>query len=169
MKLSRLIVLLLLSGPVLAEPFILVEDAKNPCADFGCMYYEWRIPSLPDVRYIASGYEDGIDYAFYRVSDDGSHDLLLHVNPIIVDSDGKYWWGYPWITTGLVLEDSGDSIYVRGTFDHSIVREGVHSIPEWQKTLPVVLFEGNQGIAKQPEYVYYSCTIAELIEGASGS
>ena len=54
---------------------LFLEDAINPCADSGCIYYEWNIPSMPDIRFIASGYEDGIDYAFYEVDECG--DLVL--------------------------------------------------------------------------------------------
>lgn len=133
------------------------------------MYYEWQIPSLPNIRYIASGYEDGIDYAFYLRNDDGTDELLLHVNPIVVDENGMYWWGYPWITTGIVLEESGDSIEIRASFNHTIVREGVHSVPDWQKRLPVVLFEGKTGKIPQPDLEYESFSLAELKRDASGS
>lgn len=169
MKLSALFTLLVLFGSVSAEPFIPVEDAESPCIEYGCIYYEWRIPSLPNVRYVASGYDDGIDYAFYLVNDDGSFELLFHVNPIVVDENGHFWWGYPWITTGIVLEKNGDQIEIRASFDHMIVREGVHSVPDWQKRLPAVLFEGKTGKVPQPDHKYTSFSLAELKRDAGGS
>jgi len=133
------------------------------------MYYEWKLTPFDDIRFIASGYEDGIDYGFYKVSELGEYELLLQVNPIIVDSDGHYWWGYPWAISDIARFESPCGLYISATFDHSIVRDGIHSIPEWQKRLPAVLFIAKDGewVAEQKELNFKPAKLEELKVRAS--
>ena len=123
-----------------------VEDSPNDRSrEYGGRYFEWRIPALPGIRYVASGYEDGIDYSLYRVTKEGGYELIVRVNPIVLDAEGRLGWGYPWVTTGLVLERTPEGIRFLATFDHQIVRDGVISVPEWQKSIPALLLRGDGG------------------------
>jgi hypothetical protein len=69
-------------------------------------------------------YEDGIDYSLFRIDSDGSYNLIARVNPMVVDSAGKNWWGYPWSVTDIVLDKSKGTRRLLATFDHDIVTDG---------------------------------------------
>ena len=168
MRVLCTIVLLLVAGTASADSLTFVEDAVNPCAEYGCMYYEWRVDGMPDIRYIVSGYEDGIDYSFYRMNDDGERKLLLRVNPIVVDETGKYWWGYPWATTGMVLTKTGGQVLLNATTNHDIIRDGNTLIPEWQRKLPALLLTGKKGKwnIEQKAFRYEAMSLEELVSAA---
>ena len=88
-----------------ASNLVAVENSpNNRCGEWGCMYFEWKVRGLPGIRYVASGYEDGIDYSLYRVSDDLNYELVLRVNPVAEDPKGNHWWGYPWVTRDIAVE-----------------------------------------------------------------
>ena len=132
------------------------------------MYFEWKIVGIPNVRYVASGYEDGIDYSLYEITEAGEYKLLLRVNPLVVDENGNNWWGYPWITTDIVLADLENGVEFFATFEHDIIRDEVISIPDWQKRLPIILFRGHKGDwnVEQSQYVFEPYSLEELLTHA---
>jgi len=153
-------------GSAIAVELVPVEDSPfNLCKPDGCIYYEWKFKSDPTLRYIASGYEDGIDYSIGRVNKFGKLELLLRVNPVIKDNTGKYWWGYPWSTHDIPVQVKNGKIYLFAYFKHKILRDGNISVLEWQKIMPVLLLNGEYGKwnIKQSKYQYKLYSISELI------
>jgi len=166
----RALVLLFLFGHASAQSLVPIPDAENPCLEYGCRYYEWRIEGIANVRYVASGYDDGIDYSLYRVAESGDYELLLRINPVAVDDNGAYFWGYAWVTTDIVLDDTGTKPKFLATFEHDIVREGVISVPDWQKELPAILFKGQRGNSSVElgQFEFKVFDIEELLTHAKG-
>ena len=148
-----------------ASNLVRVENSpNNRCRHYGCRYYEWKIRSHPDIRYVASGYEDGINYSLYRVTSTGEYELILRVNPIVVDEHGDHWWGYPWVTRDIAIANGYDDLRFMAAFTHEIKRDGEISIPEWQKLMPALLLRGEKGKwnVEQPRYEFVPVTIEEL-------
>ncbi|WGL18332.1 hypothetical protein PVT68_08560 [Microbulbifer bruguierae] len=142
-----------------------VDDSKfNLCKPYGCTYHEWYFESDPSLRYIAVGYEDGIDYSLERVGKDGKLNLLLKVNPIVKDSNNKFWWGYPWSTKDILIQKTDGKIYLYASFEHCIERDGNIIVPEWQATMPALLLSGEYGKwnLAQEQYDYQLYSLSEL-------
>lgn len=168
---SRLLLLVLfaVSEMIYAGNLIPVESSpNNMCKPRGCTYYEWIVKGAENIRYVASEYKDGIDYSLYEVTDDGEYKLLLRVNPIVLDRDGKYWRGYPSSTKDIDITVSNGKALFLASFDHDIVRDDNIEIPEWQSRLPALLLIGNRGDwnVAQKRYTYKKSTIEELVAKA---
>ena len=100
----------------------------------------------------ANGSSDGIDYSIYKQDlHRGKDSLLLRFNPILIDSTNKlkeYYLGYPWDISDIVLARDSNRTLIHCSVDHDIERDGVIDFPDWQTTLPVILFTGK---TTQPE------------------
>jgi hypothetical protein len=91
----------------------------------------------------ATGYEDGIDYAIYDHNLlTGKETLVSYVNPVIIEKE-KTYWGYPWDISDMILKLEGGKVFLRASFDHDIVRDGVVTIPEPKKKFPAIFFNGH--------------------------
>ena len=168
MKYLATFLLLGICGLARAE-LIPVKDSKfNLCKPYGCIYHEWYFKSDPSLRYIASGYDDGIDYSLEKVDADGNLNLLLRVNPIVEDENGKFWWGYPWSTRDIPIQVKNGKVYVYASFEHCIERDGNISVPEWQAVIPALLLLGEYGKwnLHQEKYVYQLYSLSELADDA---
>lgn len=98
--------------------------------------------------YSASGYSDGIDYAFYDLNmKTGKQELLFYFNPVIIDNDQDYW-GYPWDTDGVMKKSEDGETMIFFSDNHDIERDGEITYPDNQKILPVIFLTGH---SSQPE------------------
>lgn len=161
--------LLLLSHFVVAGELIRVKNpSNNGCGESGCMYDEWKFKNDGSIRFIISGYEDGSDSRFYKVSRDGEYSIILDVSPIIIDSDSKYWWGYAWDVLDIPVEYKDGKVFVQATFEHNQIRDGNFNPPKWQKRFPVVKFHGakTRWNFEQPKYDYKLVSLDALAESA---
>lgn len=107
--------------------------------------YEWMAAKNKTLRFVASGSEQGIAYALYRVDRGGRHRLLMQVHPVIVDTrDGRQYWGYPWDIDDMDFEvDKAGRAFVYASFEHlDIESDAEIEIPKWQKRFPVLRFTG---------------------------
>lgn len=104
--------------------------------------YEWKIEADPSLRVIAYGFEDGIDYSFYRRDRKGRYRRIVDFHPAMQDSTrpGQLFWGYAWDVHDIVLAPDGKSF--QATFDHTIVIDGNGDPMPGQKRTPAVLFVG---------------------------
>ncbi|SUS05883.1 conserved exported hypothetical protein [uncultured Defluviicoccus sp.] len=144
---------LLVSLPATGAGMVTVPRAEGYCGsvpDKSAVCFEWRMAFDPDVRFLAYGYEDGIDYWFSRKSGDGRYQTIVAVHPVLRDESrpGRVFWGYPWDITDVALPDSGSDDAMLVSFGHGIVAEGEADPPEGQKRVPAVLFVGR---TTQPE------------------
>jgi len=90
----------------------------------------------------ASGYSDGIDYWFSDQNiKTGIDEILFYFSPIIVEPN-KTYWGYPWDITGLTIKTENAHTKLKCSLDHTISRDDEYTLPEWQKQLPVIVFQG---------------------------
>lgn len=161
--------LLLLSHFVVAGELIRVKNSSNNgCGESGCMYDEWKFKNDGSIRFVISGYEDGSDSRFYKVSGDGKYSIILDVSPIIIDSDSKYWWGYAWDVLDIPVEYIDGKVFVQATFEHNQIRDGNFNPPKWQKRFPVVKFHGakTRWNFEQPKYDYKLVSLDALAESA---
>jgi len=91
----------------------------------------------------ASGYEDGIDYAFFDHNlSTGKETVIAYINPVILEG-GKNHWGYPWDISGMILKREANAVYLRASFDHDIVREEEMTAPDPKKKFPAIFFYGH--------------------------
>jgi len=129
--------------------------------------HEWTLVADPSVRLIAHGYEDGVDYGFFRL-EKGHYTYLVRIYPVLQDAAhaGMYFWGYAWDIQDIALGDDGKALMA--TFDHSIVDDGEISSPAWQKRVPAVLFTGRttQPHMTVPAPVFRPSSLAALRSGA---
>jgi len=133
--LITLLCLLLPSVSTSAE-LISVDDSGFCKSQKYNICYEWKFKSNPSLRYIAAGFEDGINYSVGKISPDGKMELLFNVNPIIVDHEGNRWWGYPWDTHDLSIDIRNNTIYLYADFEHQIKRDGEISMIKKQTFIP---------------------------------
>lgn len=169
MKVITLILLILVGQITYSEELIRVDPSlNNRCGEFGCMYDEWKLKSDESIRFVISGYEDGADNRFYRVSESGEYSVILDVSSIITDSKGKYWWGYAWDIKDIPIEYKDNQVYVYATFEHDQIRDGNYNPPKWQKSFPVVKFYGEKTRwnIEQPKYEYNLVSLQALAESA---
>lgn len=123
-----------------------VPAPERRCAQSGQEFcYEWVLVNASEIRFIAQGDVDGIEYAFYWRNSSGRYQELLRVHPVITESLAKpkpiYHWGYPWDIRDIPVVVSGKSVRLKATLKHEIQSDGVVSIPK-QSAVPVVLFYG---------------------------
>jgi hypothetical protein len=115
------------------------------CLDRDGICYEWKLSADPAIRLIASGYEDGVEYGFYRRSKSGKYRHVVRVHPVLKDSarPASYYWGYPEDIEDIALIPGAKGLMVSATIDHSIVDDGEVYSPDWPKKVPAVLFVGH--------------------------
>lgn len=140
-----------LCTPAIAAPRAMTPVPANSgfCADPGDgMCYEWKLEADPSLRVIAYGFEDGIDYSFYRRDRKGGYRRIVDFHPAMQDPTrpGQLFWGYAWDVHDIVLAPDGKSF--QATFDHAIVIDGNVDPMPGQKRTPAVLFVGR---ATQPD------------------
>ena len=164
MKIITLI--LFFSSPsILAVELIRVENlANNSCTEPGCIHYEWKLKGDESIRFVISGYHDSSDCRFYKISEGGQYSVILDISPIIVDSNGKYWWGYAWDIEDIPIEYKNGKIFVQATFEHNQIRDGNFIPPKWQYRFPVVKFYGKKTRwnLEQPKYNYKMVSLEAL-------
>lgn len=132
--------------------------------------YEWTLASDPDVRVIAYGYEDGVEYAFYRL-EHGVYRHLVRIHPVLQDPARRdtYFWGYPWDIRDIAI--APDKRSAMATFKHSLIDDGEVYSPSWQRRIPAVLFIGKttQPDIKVPVLQFKPVALDTLVSGAAGS
>lgn len=89
----------------------------------------------------AQGYEDGVDYAIYKIK--GNQEIVqLYFNPGLKDSKyaDKNFWAYPNDIKGVIV-DQDKKLLV--SLNNNYPRDDDHTIPDNQKELPFIFFEGS--------------------------
>lgn len=121
----------------------LLKTEKKYSMDFD---FQWFVNLDKDPEpeiFSATGYEDGIDYAFYDQDlKTGKNNLLFYFNPVILEN-GKHYWGYPWDITDLILKTDLNKISLQASVDNDIERDGNISIPDTSKQFPAIFFKGH--------------------------
>lgn len=120
-----------------------VPEAAGYCANKGDgMCYEWKLEADPSLRVIAYGFEDGIDYSFYRRGRKGDYRRIVDFHPVVKDAGrpNQLFWGYPWDIQDLAVAPDGRSLLT--TFEHAIVQDGNQDPMPGQKRIPALLFTG---------------------------
>ncbi|WP_439479763.1 hypothetical protein [Chryseobacterium aquaticum] len=89
----------------------------------------------------AQGYEDGVDYAIYKIK--GNEEIVqLYFNPGL--KDGKYadknFWAYPNDIKDIIV-DQDKKLLV--SLNNNYPRDDDHTIPDNQNELPFIFFEGS--------------------------
>lgn len=127
---------------------VAVPERDRTCAGGAGMCHEWTLTADPAIRFVAYGFEDGIDYSFFRRSESGMYRHLVRIHPLLRDASrpDSLFWGYPWDVEDLALAPSGDLLV---TFGHDVLDDGV--VAEWpgQRRTPAVLFVGR---TTQPQF-----------------
>ena len=163
------IFILLLSQPVFSEELVRVKHPPDyGCRPWGCVYGEWKLKSDENIRFVISGYEDGSDSRFYRINKAGTRSAILDVLPILIDSEGNYWWAYAWDVLDIPIEYKDGKVFVQATFEHDEFWGENSDPPEWQQRIPVVKFYGKkkEWSANKPKYNYESLSLEALAESA---
>ena len=130
--------------------------------------HEWSLASDPSIRFIAHGFEDGIEYAFHRKRPTGEYEYLVRVYPVLRDATRaeSFYWGYPRDIDDVVVDSKGALL---ATFGHELFDDGnVESLP-WQKRIPAVLFIGRttQPDIKVPKLRFRGMTVPALQKEAA--
>jgi len=123
---------------------------KHEIINEGHQYYRFvNLDDDPEPEiYSASGYEDGIDYAFYNLNlSNGKEELIFYFNPVL-EENGQLYWGYPWDVKDIKLMKKDSVLKVYASIDHDILRDGNITIPENQSLFPAIFFTGH---STQPE------------------
>lgn len=122
---------------------LIVKTEKKYLMDID---YTWfvNIDSDPEPEiFSATGYEDGIDYAFYDQDFKlGKDKLLFYFHPVIIENK-KHYWGYPWDISDIILKTDSSKIYIKSSVDNDIERDGNIIIADSTKTIPVIFFYGH--------------------------
>lgn len=120
----------------------LYKTKKKYSMDFDFFWFV-NLDNDPEPEiFSASGYEDGIDYAFYdQDQKSGKDKLLLYFNPIILEN-GEHYWGYPWDITDIILKVDSTDIYLQGSVNNDIESDGNITIPDTTKKFPAIFFRG---------------------------
>lgn len=138
--------------PAYAAEMVPIPRDDAYCGKSDAYCFEWKLVRDPSVRFVATGYEDGGGYYFYRRSTTGVYRLLFAVYPALLDAEypDQIFWGYAWDIKDIVLEGTGKSLVVQATFNHHHADEddANWSPPKWQRSIPYVLFKGT---TTQPE------------------
>jgi hypothetical protein len=114
----------------------------------GDVDYFWfvNLDKDPEPEYFsATGFEDGVDYAFYdQDPKTGFLELLFYFDPIIIEN-GKHFWGYPWDIKDIIVKKEAGNIYLRSSIDHDIVRDDADlALPaDTTKKFPAICFSGH--------------------------
>jgi hypothetical protein len=169
------LLLLLLVQPAYSSGMAVVSINQGFCGrteDKSAICHEWMLSSSPSIRFVAYGYEDGVEYSFYNLLPDDSYEHILRVHPVIRDSsrNNAFFWGYPWDIQDIALPSSKSRKSILATFDHSIIDDGEVYSPAWQKRIPAVLFIGRttQPAMTVSPLKFKSSTLHGLRSGAGG-
>ncbi len=89
----------------------------------------------------AQGYEDGVDYAIYKIKDN-EEIVQLYFNPGLKDSKyaGKNFWAYPNDIKGVIVDQNKNLLV---SLNNNYPRDDDHTMPDNQKELPFIFFEGS--------------------------
>jgi hypothetical protein len=89
----------------------------------------------------AQGYEDGVDYAIYKTKDN-EEIVQLYFNPGLKDSKyaDKNFWAYPNDVKGVIVDQNKNLLV---SLNNNYPRDDDHTIPDNQKELPFIFFEGS--------------------------
>ncbi len=146
-------------NPVLASAqtvpkanLIKVAKADGFCAqrDEGiCL--EWRFERTPQLRLVADGDEDGMDYALQERGADGSYRYVLRFYPVLRDPvhRGAYIGVAARDITDIVLVPGEGPLRLQAGFAHDYQDIGAIEDQPWQKRVPVLLVVGK---ATQPDW-----------------
>lgn len=95
----------------------------------------------------ARGFEDGIDYVIYDVSEE-SEIPILYFNPALKDEKypNEIFWGYPWDMKELLTESKNKLLV---SLNNKHLLEGSRTVPENQNQLPFIFFKGT---TTQPDF-----------------
>jgi hypothetical protein len=142
MKKLAILFLAFYSASSFAAGMIAVPKSSRYCYGKASYCYEWALTTDPNIRFIAWGDEDGIEYTFHRKNKSGQYQYLVRVYPVLRDSSKSkdLYWGYPWDIDDIALDPSGALL---ATFEHNLVDDGEASSQSWQKRIPAVLFHGH--------------------------
>jgi len=143
MQMHLALVLLVAASTASAAEMVAIPEGAGFCARMDGICYEWQLTSDPAIRLVAHGYEDGVEYSFYKKVR-RSHRHLVRIHPALRDEahSSTLFWGYPWDIQDLAVVPGAKGKAVFASFDHSIVDDGEVYSPAWQKRIPVVLFVG---------------------------
>lgn len=89
----------------------------------------------------AQGYEDGVDYAIYKIK--GNEEIVqLYFNPGLNDSKyaDKNFWAYPNDVKGVIVDQNKNLLV---SLNNNYPRDDDHTIPDNQNELPFIFFEGS--------------------------
>lgn len=89
----------------------------------------------------AQGYEDGVDYAIYKIK--GNEEIVqLYFNPGLKDSKyaDKNFWAYPNDVKGVIVYQNKNLLV---SLNNNYPRDDDHTIPDNQNELPFIFFEGS--------------------------
>lgn len=131
------------ASTVSAAGMVALPASGGFCERMDGICYEWQLASEPAVRLVAHGYEDGVEYAFYRRVR-RSYRHLVRIYPALRDDahGSTLFWGYPWDIQDIAVAPDTHGKAILASFDHAIVDDGEVYSPAWQKRIPVVLFVG---------------------------
>ena len=89
----------------------------------------------------AQGYEDGVDYAIYKIKDN-EEIVQLYFNPGLKDSKyaDKNFWAYPNDIKDIIVDQDRKLLV---SLNNNYPRDDDHTIPDNQKKLPFIFFEGS--------------------------
>jgi hypothetical protein len=123
--------------------FEIIKTLEKYSKDFNFFWFV-NIDSDPEPEiFSATGWAEGIDYCF--IDQDlkkGKDKVLFYFNPVIIESDNKFW-GYPWDISDLLIKLDNGLLKIKCSIDHKITRDGEITIPDWQKEFPVICFSGH--------------------------
>ena len=127
----------------LTSSFLLFNRITKHVGDYDILRFI-NLDNDPEPEiYYASGYTDGIDYAFYDLNmKTGKQELLFYFNPVITGTDQDLW-GYPWNTDGVMKKSVDEETMLFFSVNHDIERDGNISDPVNQKILPVIFLLGH--------------------------
>ncbi|MBB1473256.1 hypothetical protein H5368_09440 [Luteimonas sp. MC1782] len=140
--------------------------------DKSAMCYEWLLNSSPSIRFVAYGYEDGIEYSFYTLLPSDTYEHIIRVYPVIRDSsrNDALFWGYPWDIRDIAHSNGKGQKRFLASFEHNLFDDGeVHS-PSWQRRVPAVLFIGRttQPAMTVPQLKFKASALSGLRTAAGG-
>lgn len=107
----------------------------------------------------AQGFEDGVDYAVFKLQD-GKEIRLLNFNPALLDNryPEQIFWAYPQDIKNLILKNNKIKVSLNNNFE----RDGKYTFPENQTELPFLFFAGETTQSdmklpdlKEPQYLNY--------------
>lgn len=122
--------------------FEIIKTIEKYSMDYDFFWFV-NIDNDPEPEILsATGYSDGIDYCFIDQDLTNNKDsILFYFNPVILDSEKKYW-GYPWDINDLPIKLDNGLIKIKCSLDHKITRDGEIIRPDWQNQFPAICFSG---------------------------